>query len=508
MKIARAFEMRRIDSGCGVPTGELMQNAAAACARALDGLHPDLSQARVVIVCGKGNNGGDGFTLAHKLLGRVASLDVFTVAAESALTGDAAENFRVARDKGVRFIKRAALDEALNRADLIVDALLGTGLQPRPLSATLQEVIAAINEARLAHPLRRVLAVDIPSGVCSDTGQVRSIAVQATRTVTFGCAKPGHLLFPGVDYCGELMIDGIGIPPASLAELPGEEPEDADIARLLPERPALAHKGHAKMLIVGGGEGMSGAVQLAAQAALRANAGYVFLARPRGALDNGWPVEAVRKPVAGVDGAWRAEAADEILALAERMQTVVLGNGMGRTEEARAVVASLLGRCSSPLVIDADALHLMRPVQARAADCCRILTPHAAEFAALFGGTIEEVEADRLGHALAAAMVCDQVVVLKGRPTIIAAPDGRYRINPTGDERLATCGSGDVLAGIAGALLAQLPGLAFEAATAAAFLHGRAAELWPYPIGLTAGDLPNLIPDAWRSILASRTPHF
>lgn len=498
MKIVTAAEMRAIDAGCGVPSMILMENAAAAAARSAIEMLPDPSAASLLIVAGRGNNGGDGIAMARMLLGKIKRVRVVAAFDAGDLKGDAAEQYRRALDAGVPVTNDSDLEQALGACDMVVDALLGTGFTPKPLPARLSNVIATANRAAIARKIP-MLSVDVPSGVCSDTGRVLGEAIRATRTITFGRPKRGLFLYPAAEHVGRLICDGIGIDEAFFHGVPGELPDDAAIARLLPHRRPTAHKGDARVLVAGGAEGMSGAVLLAAKAALRTGAGYVYAAMPAGNSDTGAVIEAVRVMIPGdTPGRFGSAAAAEIASRAARVHAAAIGGGFGIGETEGRVLGELMRTIAVPTVVDADALRQTRPEDfARAPH--RILTPHAGEFAMLFGGTVEENELDRVGRAIEAARACRQTVLYKGRPTIVAGPDGRYSVNPTGSELLATCGSGDVLSGIIAGLLAQgVP--PWDAARAGAYLHGRTAELWGRPVGMTADDVTNLLPDAWASI--------
>lgn len=494
MKVVSAREMAHIEATCGIPGIELMEHAAAAGVRAAERMLGSLANKRIAIVAGRGNNGGDGFAMARLLRHHGANVRVMMSCAPTELKGDALTNF-----------ERVGSDAHDTRAwdayewDLIVDALLGTGAKARPLDDITRGLIASINASHAP-----VLAIDIPSGVHADTGQLidpSAAAVKAKVTVTFGRAKPGLSIYPGAAMAGEITIDPIGIPDSLFESAPGESALPSDIARLLPHRGPLAHKGQSRVLIVGGSQGMAGAVLLAAQAAFKIGAGYVYVSMPEGANDMGWPVEAVRRPLPAQNLRFNASAEAALFWLADSADTIVYGGGFGLGDVERGIVAHINRFMPIPAVIDADALRQTSIVDIAESKGPRVLTPHPGEFSALFGGSIIENEASRIEVTLRAAEKCGHVVVHKGRPTIIAAPDGRYAINPTGNQLLATCGTGDVLAGAIGGLLAQkLP--PYDAAVAATWLHGRTAELWPHPVGLTAREVAELLPAAWGAAVS------
>lgn len=437
----------------------------------------------VLVVCGPGNNGGDGFVAARVLAGRGYAVRVALLGAREALTGDAA------RAAGAWDGPVEPLDpnDPLD-SDLVIDALFGAGLS-RDLDGAAAAFVGRLN-ARCVP----VLAVDVPSGLDGDTGQVRGAAVRARATVTFAALKPGHLLMPGRDLCGAVTVADIGIPPKTIAAVapPLWRNGPALWGASLPRPAATAHKytrGHA--LVLSGGVSATGAARLAARGALRIGAGLVTLLSPREALAvNAVHLTAIMlRACDGVD--------DLDAALADpRVTALVMGPGAGVSPALRRLVEAAM-RHRRALVLDADALtsyagEAMRLAEAvaQAAPASVVLTPHEGEFARLFAGTAAE-KGDRLSRALAAARLTGALVVLKGPDTIIAAPDGRAAINATGTPDLATAGSGDVLAGFAGGLLAQ--GMAgFEAACAAVWLHGRLGER--LGAGLIAEDLPEALP--------------
>lgn len=508
-KIIDAAAMRLIDATCGVPGIELMEKAAAAALRAAgELLAGGVANRRIVIAAGRGNNGGDGFALARLALAAGAIVAIRALCDEADLTGEALDNSQRARAAGVPFLSdHAAFEAEAAKTDLLVDAIFGTGFRPEAVPDEIRRVIGVINRrGREGVP---VLAIDVPSGIAADAGTITEgipedeAAVRATATVTFGRPKQGLYLYPAATAAGRIILDPIGIPDSCFAGLKGDLPDHSAIARLLPRREPTAHKGHAKLLIVGGAEGMAGAALLAANAALKSGAGYVFVSLPRNAADPGQPIEAVRKPLPSTpEGYFAREAEAEALTLAESMNAVLFGGGMGLGETERGMTARWLRLFPCPAVVDASALRLASQGDLRSAQAPRILTPHPGEFATLFGSDIAENERDRIGVTLKAAERSGHVVVHKGRPTVTATPDGRFAVNPTGNEHLATCGSGDVLAGLIAALLSQ--GLdCFDAAVAGAYLHGLTASFWDYPVGLTAGRIADLIPKAWKTVLST-----
>ncbi len=469
-------EMYRADAFAvenGVAGEQLMEAAGAGVAGAIIERWPP---ARAVVLCGPGNNGGDGYVAARHL--KAAGFDVVLAALADAarLSGDAAA-MAGRWDGGQVALEPAALEGA----DLIVDALFGAGLT-RPLSGPAQKIVEAANQS----PAKRV-AVDIPSGVEGDTGAAPGTAFSADLTVTFFRAKPGHLLYPGRRLAGELVVKDIGIPEAALGAIAPAVCENASglwrdqFPWPRPEQHKY-HRGHA--IVVGGDAASTGAGRLAALSALRSGAGLVTLVCPVDAL----AVNAAHLTAVMVQPC--ASVADFGAVLEDRRKNAVLvgpGNGIGESTREYALTALGTGLAC---VLDADALTVFGASPAdlfRAIGGPCVLTPHEGEFKRLFG----EADGGKLARARAAAAEAGAVVLLKGADTVIAAPDGRAVINANAPPELATAGSGDVLAGLVLGLLAQ--GMdAFAGACAAAWLHGAAASA--FGPGLTADDLPGALP--------------
>ncbi len=467
LTVAQMYAADQAATASGVSAETLMENAGAAAARAIG---ERWSPRPVAVLCGPGNNGGDGFVVARRLGAAGWPVTVALDGPLDALKGDAAVMAR--RWEG----PVAALDAAvLDGAELVVDALFGAGLS-RPLEGAPRAVIEEVVARRLA-----CVAVDVPSGVHGDTGEAPGIAAPAALTVTFFRRKPGHLLLPGRALCGEVVVADIGIPEAALGAL--------DV-RLHANAPALwrarypwprldGHKydrGHA--VVVGGGAETTGAARLAARAALRVGAGLVTVATSAEALPiYAAALTAVMTAVVDDDAAFAA------LLARRRVNAVLLGPGGGVDAATRRRVRAALDS-GTACVLDADALTVFKDdpdeLFRNISSPC-LLTPHEGEFARLFG-----TSADKVGRARAAAAASGATVLLKGADTVVAAPDGRAAINDNAPPELATAGAGDVLAGFALGLMAQ--GMTpFDAGCAAAWLHGAAAaRVGP---GLIAEDL-------------------
>jgi hydroxyethylthiazole kinase-like uncharacterized protein yjeF len=484
----------------GVSLVELMERAGAALAAEVAAVVPE---GRVVVVTGTGGNGGDGWVAARRLSEGGRDALVFALAEPDALSGAASAAAAAALVAGVTWRTGAVDALVLELADaaVVVDAVFGVGLRdaPRPPYA---DALVAIDDADAP-----VVSADVPSGVDADTGAVPGAAVQADVTVAFGFPKPGLLLFPGAGQAGELVVADIGLPGPPDPSGALEVWDWSDIAYLLPWPAETDHKGvRGAVLVVGGAPGMTGAVCLAASGALRVGAGYVTVAVPAPTLA---VVECkLTAPVkaglpSGPDGALDAAATGRLLELAERADVVVLGPGLGRSDGTRACVRALVRELDRPLVLDADALWAlagdMGPLRDRHAPT--VLTPHAGEAASLLGITREAVEADRPAAVRAlSGGAC--VALLKGARTLIS--DGRrVVVTMTGGPGLATMGTGDVLAGVVGALLAQgLPAL--EAAALAAYLHGAAGDAASddlTPVCCTAEDVLTYLPEAVRALV-------
>ena len=458
----------------GISGGELMANAGTAVAEALTAR---FVRTPAIVLCGPGNNGGDGFVVARRLAQAGWPVRVAMLGARERLRGDAAA--AAAAWTGTTLALEPAV---LEGAGLVIDALFGAGLA-RPLEGVALATIEALQDAGLP-----VVAVDVPSGVDGDTGQVLGAAARATLTVTFHRPKPGHLLLPGRELAGELVVADIGIPNDVTARLGIRLRANGPRLwrRLVPRRTAASHKySHGHALVLGGGIASSGASRMAARAALRAGAGLVTVVCPEAALaTHAAQLTAVMVAPFADQAGFERQLEDP------RRNAVLLGPGAGVGEAlCQQVLAALASRRTC--VLDADALTSFadRPAElfAAIAGPC-LLTPHEGEFRRLF-----DLEGDKLTRARAAALRSGAVVLLKGADTVVAAPDGRAIIQPDAPATLATAGSGDVLAGIALGLLAQgMP--VFEAAAAAVWLHAAAAEsLGP---GLIAEDLIEALPGA------------
>ena len=489
--VVTASEMRALDKATiediGIPAIALMETAGRAVAAAARAM----TAGSVAVVCGPGNNGGDGFVTARVLRAGGCDATVYLAAPRAKVTGDAATHLHILERSGgvVRMIDTPAalaqLGDAIAGAALVVDALFGVGLA-RAIDGHFAEVVATINRGRTR------LALDIPSGLDTDTGRVLGVAVRADRTITMAAHKVALAGAPGFAYCGAVEVCDIGVPPGLLAtqDLRAGLVEERDLA--LPHGGLLDHKGtRGHALIVAGMPGMRGAGRLAATAALRAGAGLVTLAA-EGELT--------------ADDSIMTHTLGELAPLLEGKAAVVIGPGLGRGERAAKWVGDVLAT-GVPAVIDADALNLIAGVTGSLAKANGpiVITPHPGEAARLLRTDTKTIEADRLAAARALATQTRTVVVLKGARTIVCdgtLGDDYCSINPTGGPALATGGSGDVLAGVIGALLAQ--GLtAVDAARTGVYVHGRAGDELARihgERGVISSDLPLAVSGVIRAI--------
>ena len=512
MRAATAEQVRRVDAIAiehyGVPGVALMEHAGAQAAAFVLREWSGEAARGVLVLCGHGNNGGDGYVVARHL--EAAGVRVRVIAVGEAPKGDArtmAEAWRASNGA----IDRAPADALARRvsaaardAGVVVDALLGTGIRsaPRPPFSL---AIAGLADAVASGRAPRILALDVPSGLDATTGEVPGACVQADATVTFGLAKLGLFSHPGARHAGRVEIAVLGWPSAAVSA-GGIEDEVLDAESMRASIPRLdveAHKGsRGRVLVVAGQETRPGAAALSCYAAFRAGAGLVTLAsttRPADAVVAAIP-EVMIEPLAAGEGVIAAKAAARVLALARGADAIVFGPGVGIEKGPGAVLAALLAKPGAPLVIDADGLTLLalgrRPARGRARPRECVLTPHPGEMGRLLGIGAADVQAARLRCAREAAVKFQAHVVLKGARTVVASARGPVAVNATGNPGLATAGAGDVLAGVIAAWIGR--GMApFAAAKAAVWAHGAAADRAATEIGSTgflARDVADRIP--------------
>jgi hydroxyethylthiazole kinase-like uncharacterized protein yjeF len=473
---AESAALDRSSAERGVTVDSLMERAGRAVARAAVEVAGGAYGRRAVVVCGKGNNGGDAL-VAARFLSRWGMRAVAVLLADADVYREAAAaNLERARKAGVPIRGPEALWRELDRVDVVVDGIVGTGFRGAP-EGLVAEAIEAVADA--GSP---VVAVDIASGVDGATGAVAGAAVDATITVTFGSLKPGHLLQPGARHAGVVEVADIGFPP-DLVTSDLWLVEQADVAAMLPRREPDSHKRSTGIvLVVGGSRTMTGAVRLMAGAAYRAGAGLVQVAAPEEIVPvvQAGLAEATFVPLPQTgDGAVAKDAVETLRDRLQDVDAVAVGPGLGRDDGTLAFVRGLVEATPVPVVVDADGLtafagRLDELAKLDAADL--VLTPHAGEFARLVGIDVSDLSADRVGSVRALASETGATVLLKGNPTLVAMPGGEVHVNSTGGPALATGGTGDVLTGVIAALLARglLP---TDAATAGAFVHGMAGDM-------------------------------
>ena len=513
MKLVTAKEMKALDvqaqNDYAMPGILLMDNAAQAVAEAVHEALTELEGERVVIFCGGGNNGGDGLGAARWLQSYGVSVRAFVVGATlDAVQGDAAMELAMFTKAGGRVEALSTEDDwvlaelAASKADVLVDALLGTGFHGE-LEGDVLRACELLNKSE-----KYILAVDVPTGVNADNGAVSENAVRADHTVTMALVKTGLLLYPGREYCGDIELADISMPVKLVEEYQSDKYRLTDeiVRELLPLRKANAHKGDAgRVVICAGSPGYTGAAALASDAAVKAGAGLVSLYTPLSSRDvlaiklTEVMVHGLLERMPGILG---GGAASDVASSAEAADVLAIGPGLGTSESTQEAVRTILQKITTPVVIDADALtalaghtEILAAMQAQ-----KVLTPHPGEMARLTGLEIAEIEADRINVAKKYAEEWQAIVVLKGAPTVIGCPNGTVYVNSTGNSSLATGGSGDVLTGIIAGLAAQEISLQ-EAAICGVYLHGLAAELTGIDIGLAAGELAALLPQAREQVL-------
>ncbi len=516
MRIVSSEEMRTLDAKAmqnyKIPGLLLMDQAARAVA---DEVKAGLQDAddRVVVVCGKGNNGGDGFGTARWIKSAGVNVKVLLIGVKMAdLTGDAQAEAAMYAVDGGEVIDVVEEDDwlvaqiTLSKADVIVDALLGTGFSGE-LREAARHATQLINDAKKR---AYIVAVDVPSGVNATDGSAANDAVAADVTLCFGLVKEGLLLFPAREKAGQIKLIEIGYPNALLQEEGTGKymTTSAIVAKLLPMRAANAHKGDAgRVVICAGSPGFIGAAALAGNAAVKAGAGLVSLYTPLSSQ----PVLATKLTEVMVHGllermpgALGGGAASDVITAANKADVLAIGPGLGQAASTQEAVLSILVKAEVPVVIDADALNavatnveVLKTMQAP-----KVVTPHPGEMARMTGLTVEDIDRNRIAIAQKYANEWNAGVVLKGAPTVIASPDGSVYVNTTGTSALATGGTGDVLTGLIAGLAAQ--GITLqEAAICGVYLHGLAGSLaCPAGYGLAAGELAGQLNAAMQAVKA------
>jgi NAD(P)H-hydrate epimerase len=511
-----AVEMRALDARAleelGIPGFRLMESAGRGAAAVIARAFAPIRGKRLVVVCGKGNNGGDGFVVARHLKGKGARVEAWLVGRRDEVKGDAAQALTRWRgrvhelmdDRGL-----PALRQALARADVVVDALLGTGAKG-PARGLMAQTIETLNASG-----RPVASLDLPSGAGSDTGALQEPTVRARITATFAGLKRSLVEYPAAEHAGHVIVVPIGIPEVEVGRgIDTFLVEEADVRLWFPPRPRDAHKGtYGHLLVLAGSLGKTGAAALAGRAALRSGAGLCTVAVPASqqpvvaSLGLEYMSEALPETLAS---SLAPDARGYILASCSRMDAVAIGPGISPDLGTQALVRALVAEVPRPMVLDADALgalagHLDLLAKAPAP---RLLTPHPGEMARMLGRTVADVQRDRVETVRAFCRAHGVFLVLKGAASVIGAPDGRVFINPTGNPGMASGGSGDVLTGMIGAFLARQLG-PLEALIGGVYLHGRAGDLARDRVGeegLIAGDIIETIPTAMRRLSGTDQP--
>jgi len=507
MKIVTASEMREIDrvtsEKYGVPSLTLMENAGAAVAeQVLRFWHPGL---RMAVICGKGNNGGDGFVVARLLAEKKKHVEIVLLADPAEQKGDAAVMYGklpmpATIVRSLEEWKSERVQQVL-AADLYVDAILGTGFKP-PVSGLYAEAIAFLNASR-----GKVIAVDIPSGANADAiGPQRGTIARADETVTFTAPRPAHLFSHLTS--GSTYVTAIGSPDEAISSsLQLNLIHPPDFASLIGQRPPESNKGdYGHVLVLGGSLGKAGAAAMAGMAALRAGAGLSTVATPKSVLNTvaGFYPELMTEPLPETDhGSIATSAGVRIEELLKSMTAVAIGPGISRDPHTATLVRSLVAHHKSPMVVDADGLNAFEGHTKELDGSGRtlVITPHPGEMARLAGCSTAQVQQDRLGVARKFAREHALIVVLKGHRTLVVQPDGEAWVNVTGNPGMATGGTGDILTGMVAAMIAQNPKDVLKATCAAVHLHGLAGDIMSEIVGehsLVATDLLQGLPDAFE----------
>jgi len=517
MKLVTSSQMRNIDKktiqGIGIPGLELMEKAGKGTAQVARTMLGEPDGKAVAIFCGRGNNGGDGFVVGRYLAQWGAQVQFFLTAKRSDLKGDAKTNLERAVDLDLpitEILKEKDVPSHI-KADLIVDALFGTGFTGE-ITDYMSDIIERINSSGLP-----VLSVDVPSGLHADTGQYTGPCVKAERTATMALPKIGHFVFPGKAMSGKVSVVDIGVPQhvvdeeeISLNLITKEE-----VREMIPQRPGDAYKGICgRVVLIAGSTGLTGAAVLASLSCLRAGAGMAILGTPKtlNPIMETKMTEVMTHPLPDVrkKGALALRGLGEIRELLKWGDCCAIGPGLGQHFETIELVQRLVSKLKMPAVIDADGLNALAKNVSIIKECEAplILTPHIGELSRLNGVPISEIDKDKIKNASEFAREHNCVLVFKGAPTMISEPGGQTYVNPTGNAGMATAGSGDVLTGIIAGLLAQklllekerdIREIALEATLAGVYIHGLTGDLAKEEkgeMGMIAGDIMEKTPDA------------
>ena len=519
MRVLNAAQMREADrqtiDEIGIPSMVLMENAGRQVVAALEAAYDDLQDRQIAVLCGPGNNGGDGFVIARTLHQRAVDVAVFVIASMAGIKGDARLNLEILGRLGLTVVEISdaqAWDlhfSEISQCDLIVDAIFGTGLKS-PLAGMMETVAADVNASGIP-----VIAVDLPTGLSADHAEPIGDCIRAGMTVTLAAPKVPLVLPPGEAQAGNIVVADIGIPPEVIDNLAGPRLElltREGMREILQPRESDSHKGdYGHVLIVAGSRGKSGAAHLAAVGALRSGAGLVSVATPGSVQPIVASMGAEYMTVALDDHAGQVSASALETILEFEQDVIAAGPGLGTGPNVATFIHDLIERSEAPLVLDADALNVLASEPDRLQNRGEgarpiVITPHPGEMARLANTSVDEVQANRLDVARDFAVQHHVYVVLKGYRTLIATPDGKVFINPLGNPGMATGGTGDVLTGVIAAWLAQL--LDAEAACKiGVYLHALAGDLSEADEGevaMTAGDLAAHLGDAALELTARR----
>jgi hydroxyethylthiazole kinase-like uncharacterized protein yjeF len=516
MRLSTAQQMREIDETAieeiGIPGVKLMETAGRSVAEVAADYLGEVERKRVIIFCGKGNNGGDGFVVGRYLTEWGAKVECFLLGKKTEIRGDAQVNLERAERMGIAVAEidsAEQLDPEL-QADLLVDGIFGTGFKGE-IGGEIGRVVEKLNRLETLK-----ISIDTPSGLDCDTGKAASNCFRADVTVTLALPKLGQLVFPGKSHCGRIYVADIGMPREAVddAEIQLNVLTPSEVTSMLPKRPPDGHKGtFGKLLVIAGSVGMTGAAILTSLSALKAGCGMVILGCPASLNDifESKMTEVMTKPLPEVrkKRVLAKRSLGEIRQLLKWADTVALGPGLGQHFETVELVQRFVATLKHPVVIDADGLNAL----AKSVEILRnrktptIITPHVGELSRLIGYSIDVIEANRIQIARETARNFGLILVLKGAPTIIAEPGEEVWINPTGNDAMATAGCGDVLTGVIASCLTQ--GMKpLEAAVCGVYIHGLAGDLAAGDrghFGTIAGDIMEMVPEAITEIQAEET---
>lgn len=507
MRVFYAEEMRLLDriamEKYKIPGIVLMENAALECVKEIEKSYKDFMYPKVGIFCGRGNNGGDGFAIARHLHNKGYNVTVFLTAGDNILD-DALINFEIINQLGIKVVNLQNAPQNLDEFDLIIDAIFGTGFKGEA-EGLFKDVINSINNS-----LTYTIAVDIPSGVNADTGEVASICVKADKTITFAAYKAGLLLYPGADYVGEIVVGDISVPKAAFDEIKSNirVTDKSFFTKNMPKRQKNSHKGdYGKLLVIAGSKGMTGAAYLSSQSAMLSGSGLVTLATPDVVNDilEIKTTEVMTMPLNSCGGHISSLAIEDIKDKLGKVDAVLIGPGLGVSNDVKEILKMLLKNSHIPLIIDADAINTLADDKEvlQNKNCEVILTPHDVEFLRISGLSKKEIESNRLAVCRDFAKEFDVTLILKGSHSIVTASDGMQYINMTGNPGLATGGSGDVLSGIVASFVSRgIPPA--NAAAMAVYLHGICGDIASNKYGeesVVASSIMDSIPKVYNQIL-------